>query len=245
MNDIVEIGPWTPQKKLFDTLEKRSNRDLDMIKRLMHTLDLSYDFFDNKEGLKLLYDIGSHRFCVWVEVDFLPIRPYNAVIRASSIEEWFFGSRITIGQVPKILRYFNKEPPKVWNNFMEFYAGEIPPFNVQPHLYTDPLFILKIYIWLLHEVADCQDHFYDFSLQLAGYGSPHGILSIFVALMDGHACPICHVRVLERVKELLPELPLELVDVLFSAVPATHRSSETTDPIWLPPQSIEIDALMR
>ncbi|KAI1207314.1 uncharacterized protein F4807DRAFT_462764 [Annulohypoxylon truncatum] len=162
-------------------------------------------------------------------MDLLPVNPSDGVVRASSIEEWFFGSKITIGQVPKALRYFNAQPAEKWNKMMEFYDGEIPPPNAEFHVYSDPIFVLKSYIWLLHKMAGGPNHFHDFSLEDAQYANAYGILNIFVAIMDGHACPVCQIQVLDNVKTRFPQLSLELVDIVFLVMPSMGSLMRTRE----------------
>ncbi|KAI2470942.1 hypothetical protein F4781DRAFT_429932 [Annulohypoxylon bovei var. microspora] len=246
MNDIVEIGSPKPLMDLLEILEKRTGRRFDTIKRLAYSLEIHPDPLSSIKGVRTLYDIGTHGIYVMIELDLLPIYPSNGVVRASSAEEWLFGSKITIGHVPNILRHFSEQPPVVWNNFMGFYDGEISIPYDDFSGYSDPIFILMSYIWLLHEMAAGPNHFTNMDLENNRLANPFGVLSIFVALMDRANCPICQVPILERIERRFPQLSLELVNIMF-LVPQNveEASQEDYDPTWLPPESVEIDFLVR
>ncbi|KAI1443289.1 hypothetical protein F5Y02DRAFT_223910 [Annulohypoxylon stygium] len=246
MNDIIEVGPFEAQKELLYDLERRSNRRLDTIRQLTDSVDMSNGPLIVVHGLKMLkmlYDLGSHHFYFMFKTFLLPIDPRSGVILASTVEEWLFGEKITIGHVPRILRLFNQRPPDDFTEFMKFHdSGNLPPVT-RPWLYFDPLLVLVSYIWLLHKLADGVNHFSDFSLGDSGYATFHGILNIFVALMDGHNCPVCQAPILNRIKERFPQLSLELINIIFPAVPSVPRYSQAS--VETEPRSIPLDDILR
>ncbi|KAI1088484.1 hypothetical protein F5B19DRAFT_425112 [Rostrohypoxylon terebratum] len=246
MNDIIEIGGLKAQKELLDELERRLHRRLDIIRQLADSVNVSNDRFSAVQGSKIMYDIASHHIYFMIEADLLPIHPLDGVIRASSVEEWLFGEKITIGHVPRILRHFNQRPSTDFEEYMRFYDAGIPPPYVESYPYSDPLFILKSYIWMLHKLAGGANHFNfnNFDLADSGYATSHGILNIFVALMDGHNCPVCHCPTLSHIRERFPQLSTEFVDI-FLAVSVTHSYFQANIPAWPPAQSIPIDDFLR
>ncbi|KAI0892124.1 hypothetical protein F4806DRAFT_245375 [Annulohypoxylon nitens] len=245
MNDIIEVGPLEAQKELLNVLERRLNCRLDTIRQLRDSIDMSYDPFSSVEGPKMLYDLGSHHLYFMIKGHFLSDDLLDGAIRASLAEEFLFGEKITIGHVPRVLRHFNQRPSTDFMEFMGFYDAGTPALGLAPYLCLDPLFILRGYIYLLHKLAGGTNHFSDLSLLDSGYVTPHGILNVFVALMDGLNCPVCQAPILNRIRERFPQLSLQLVDIIFPIVSHRNPYFQKVMSAWPPVRAIPIDNILR
>ncbi|KAI1416240.1 hypothetical protein F5Y13DRAFT_129247 [Hypoxylon sp. FL1857] len=243
LSDIVDICSLDlTMRDLLKTHKKHTDEQIDQLQDLALEVNLQNHanlidiFMVEKE--RLLYDLGLGRFCVILS---LPLLGYewqtapqgfslrdidSVVVRSSSVEEWIFGSRITIGRVPVRLRRLLKEKPEALYQFIRDRNGIKPRHDTAFPKYPDPVDIMKGYIWILHKIA-------------LNYGpaspifactrclDPVDTLRIFVAIMDGSPCPECHSPLIPRIKTRYPGLSLERLDIIF-AIPR-HKTGYFLD----------------
>lgn len=171
---------------------------------------------------KFLYDMGSRRLCMVIRTRATPnVYPHDPAlqdgfaIRSSSLEEWVFGSRITIGHVPRFLRHSFEHGPVAWKKYNCTTLIGGTRYNRRydiAGLCSRPDEILYSWVWLMHQLAYAPH----LSLPLLN-ASPDlvPVLQVFVNIMDGNRCPSCKRAILSRIKQCYPELPLDRVDLIF------------------------------
>ncbi|KAI1653324.1 hypothetical protein F4813DRAFT_258718 [Daldinia decipiens] len=236
MHDIVDVGiltfleEWRAMKdETYGPVGRLARRG-----RTLGSRGWSADAFETKQA-KFLYDMASHRLSavIWLKATTnVDAEEYTLqdtfVIRSSSLEEWVFGSRITIGRVPRVLRSFELDPAR-WTayNCATLIGGT--RYNRQYNiagLCSRPEEILGSWVWLLHRLAYPPHS--PLMLQLLPPRRNVTILKIFVIIMDGGNCPSCRRPILSRIRECYPELPFDQVDLLFrierSGVPRGYNN---------------------
>ncbi|KAI1462693.1 hypothetical protein F4805DRAFT_5958 [Annulohypoxylon moriforme] len=93
-------------------------------------------------GANMLYDIGLHRVRGMIQVNLLPVYLPDGVVLASALEEWYFSSKITIGQIasgPHLKELHLVASQNGWRSllFQQFYvrgARVRAPFRSHLHL---------------------------------------------------------------------------------------------------------------
>ncbi|KAI0849264.1 hypothetical protein F5Y00DRAFT_261734 [Daldinia vernicosa] len=177
---------------------------------------VSYD--SEVTRVKFLFDMASRRPSIIVchapiGSDPPQYTPQNSLaIRSSSLEEWVFGSSITAGHVPPVLRRFSTGDPEEWRTYSGGTLIGGDQFNRTyslAGLCSRPAEILTAWIWLLHTLADESDSPYMHNTSLGT------VLRTFIAVMDGHPCPTCRCPIIPRIRERYPELPLETIGIVY------------------------------
>jgi hypothetical protein len=136
------------------------------------------------------------------------LRKGYIAIRLADIEQYIFGTKITIGSVPDCLSY--QWPKDPWSRHEKVNSGKGRPFNLHPS------HILYIYSNILHELAfgpygDCRT-----SSRYSIRNKPVRYMrDIFQALMLGEDCPSCKQAVLPRIKEMYDgAIDLAKIDII-------------------------------
>ncbi|KAI0842578.1 hypothetical protein F5Y06DRAFT_130376 [Hypoxylon sp. FL0890] len=226
-NDIVDINsPTLLIEDLLKTPKSHTDHQVSKLKHLAATVFLQNKHKDNfiaKEE-KLLYDIGSGRLCI-----ILSATPQidGSIVRSSFVEEWLFGSRITIGQVPEYLRGIHEQGPE---------AGTLrlrPSVKTPSLRYSDPVEVLNAYVWLLHRISLAE--YYGLILRnCTRRCTPYGTLRVFISIMDGGYCPVCKDPILGNIKALYPNLSLERLDILYTVPYHDFKENPLDDIDWNP-----------
>ncbi|KAI1098922.1 hypothetical protein F4804DRAFT_337753 [Jackrogersella minutella] len=251
LNDIVDL--YAIDVSLLDlVMDEKSRRRIDMLMDLKALGKVPRGVLNHFqiEGTRLLYDMGSGRISVIIDTQILATigwhgrtgrcKPQNdrIAVRASSIEEWLFGSRITIGHVPDVLRHFCREPPRVFNSYLSMWFRQCPGRPSTLPIYSNPVQLLLTYVWLLHRIA-LGPRRNDFTWK-EWVDNPLLVLEAFVALMDRLPCPLCGIDIIPTIEKRFPKLNVETLDVLL-AVPRDQLESanQETYPRHLPPDHLE------
>ncbi|KAF3058228.1 hypothetical protein GL218_05882 [Daldinia childiae] len=225
-HDIIDVGFLTSLEEYRvmkdDTYGPVGN--LARIKRAVGMRGWVTDVLEISQE-KFLYDMASRHLsvviCPKATTDVHPQKPLLRqvfAIRSSSLEEWIFGSRITIGDVPQAIRNFSKRDPLEWENYNSATLIGGSRYNSRyklAGLCSSPEEILIAWVWFLHKLAYAPHRLH---LSRSHDSGPPGFMSIvriFVAIMDGGQCPSCKRAILQRIKESYPQLPFDKVDILF------------------------------
>ncbi|OTA73382.1 hypothetical protein M434DRAFT_39170 [Hypoxylon sp. CO27-5] len=209
-NDIIDISSLTPTMR-------------DLLKTPSPTIfrNVTYDGADGTEfqveQMRLLYDMDSGYLCVIIRplpADLNLPTADQVMVRFSELEEWLFGSKLTMGRVPEYLRDFlDDDECEAW---LEFHHPWQPRVFRDEIISPDMASIMMTYVWFLHKMTfpisknpfPCTSY------------ETHETLRTFVGIMDGN-CPNCEEPILKHIKKLYPELSLDHPDILY-AIPQSQ-----------------------
>ncbi|OTA70555.1 hypothetical protein K449DRAFT_380609 [Hypoxylon sp. EC38] len=128
-NDIIDISSLTPtMRDLLKTRKKHTEDEINNMRDLASPTIFRNVMYDGADGtefqveqMRLLYDMYSGYLCVIVRpllADLNLPTTDQVMVRFSELEEWHFGSKLTMGYVPEYLRDFlDDDQCEAWLEF--------------------------------------------------------------------------------------------------------------------------------